>query len=218
MNRLDREILKAVLIDQKSKYGLEAYLKKNGIKSNYATVWRYINRMKKDGLLTIIKPSRKNGKLDKRRTEKPVLTPKGMATLIIEGDLQKEEIRIAVLKFLQKKLSDMPNKFWKIIPIEDVFADVLLKLKPKVNLKYFDENYFTEIFVTELFNSFTAEPIIESVLENSKKINLTKEEALQINDMCNKIAKKEGFPKQPLEGSFKYGKQLGSKFKRKEQS
>ena len=37
-------------------------------------------------------------------------------------------------------------------------------------------------------------------------------------DWVPEIAEKEGFPKQPLEDSFEYGKQLGSKFKKKEQN
>ena len=197
MNRLDREILKAVLIEQKSKYGLEAYLKKNGIKSNYATIWRHIDKLKKDGLLRITKPSRKDGKLDKRKTEKPVLTPKGMATLIIEGNLQKDETRSIMLKFIDKKLSHITDiKFWKIAPIQDVYADAVLKIKPKVNLEYFDEDYFTETLVTELFQSFFTEPMIESIFEYLEKIN--PEDVMKTLDEINKVAEKAGFPKELL--------------------
>lgn len=168
MNRLDREILKAVLIDQKSKYGLEAYLSKNeelkkkGIKSNYATVWRHINKMKKDGFLTIIK------QLDKRRTEKPVLTLKGMATLIIKGNLQEEELRSVILKLLQNKLSHIPNIFWRMIPIEAI-TDIVLKMKPKVNLEDFDEEYFLKTLVTDLFEVFNDESFVASFFGKMSK-------------------------------------------------
>jgi hypothetical protein len=210
MNRLDQEILKAILIDQKSKYGLEAYLKKTGVKSNYTTVWRHINKMKKDGFLTIIK------QLDKRRTEKPILTLKGMATLIIEGNLQKKELRSAIQKILQNKFSHIPDIFWRMIPIEAI-TDIVLKIKPKVNLKYFDEEYFLKTLVTDLFEMFNDEPFVASFLEKCQKINLTEEELLKIYTACNKVYDKEGLSKQPLKDSLELGKQLGSNLKKKEQ-
>jgi hypothetical protein len=218
MNRLEREILKAVLIDEKSIYGVEAYLKETGIKSNYATVWRYIGRMKSDGLLAITKPLRKDGKPDKRGTEKPVITPKGIATLLIDGDLQKEELRIAGLKILQRNFSDIPNKLWRVMPLEEIIADALLNIKPKVNLKFFDKDYFLEIFVTSFLESCTSKSVLESVLENAKKVKLTVEEALQFNDILRKISEKEGFPQQPLEDMFEWGKQLGAEARKKEKT
>jgi DNA-binding PadR family transcriptional regulator len=152
MNTLDREIMKAILIEEQSMYGIEQYLKKNGMKSNYATVWRHIKRMQKENILTVTKPPRKNGKLDKRKTEIPTLTPKGLATLMIEGDLQREELfsvgRKSFEKYFTKKLPNSAEPF-----MTDVFSDALLEMKPKVNLKFFDENWFREIYWISILES-----------------------------------------------------------------
>jgi DNA-binding PadR family transcriptional regulator len=86
MNRLDKEIMMALLGSQPSMYGLEKSLEG----TNYATVYRHIKRLQKNGLLSTTKVPRKNGKLDKRGTEKPELTTKALATLIIDGDLKKK--------------------------------------------------------------------------------------------------------------------------------
>lgn len=139
MDRLDKEILKAILTEEQSIYEIRENIKG----SNYATVWRHIKKMRKEGLLTFSDAQRKNGKPDKRKTMLPKLTNKGIATLLIDGDLQKEELfRIGRRVFL---------KTYKKIPISaepfftDIFSDSLLELKPKVNLKYFDEEWFLEI-------------------------------------------------------------------------
>lgn len=139
MDRLDKEILKAILTEEQSIYQIKEQIKG----SNYATIWRHIKKMQKEGLLTVSEAQRKNGKPDKRKTILPKLTNKGIATLLIDGDLQKEELfPIGQRIFL---------KTYKKIPISaepfftDVFSDSLLELKPKVNLKYFDEEWFREI-------------------------------------------------------------------------
>ena len=168
--------------------------------------------MKNDGLLAVTKPLRKDGKPDKRGTEKPILTPKGMATLIIDGNLQKEELISALRKLLQTGFTRVPDIFWRIMPIEPI-ADIVLKMKPKVNLNDFDEEYFTKTLLTDLFEGFTSKSFADSFSENLGKMNLTKKElsdALKIYDMCNKVAVKEGFPKQPLEDMFEWGKHLGA--------
>jgi len=139
VDRLDKEILKAILTEEQSIYEIRENIKG----SNYATVWRHIKKMRKEGLLTFSDAQRKNGKPDKRKTMLPKLTNKGIATLLIDGDLQKEELfRIGRRVFL---------KTYKKIPISaepfftDIFSDSLLELKPKVNLKFFDEEWFREI-------------------------------------------------------------------------
>jgi DNA-binding PadR family transcriptional regulator len=144
MDRLDTEIMKAILIEEKSMYRLEKSLKENGTKSNYATVWRHIKRMQKEGLLTVIKALRRNGKLDKRQTEITTLTPKGLATLMIEGDLQKEELAKIGLRSFQHNFSNLPLSAEPFMT--DVFSEAILKMKPKVSLKYFDEKWFKEIY------------------------------------------------------------------------
>jgi DNA-binding PadR family transcriptional regulator len=148
MNRLDKEIMLVLLTPQQSVYGLEKNLKE----SNYATVWRHIKKLQKEGLLTTSKASRKNGKPDKRRTEIPSLTIKGIATLLIKGDLQKEEITLAVGKLLEKDFSNMPLLLKPYL--DEIFTTAFLKMKPKVNLEFFDEEYFKELLATSFAESF----------------------------------------------------------------
>lgn len=156
MNRSDREkdmeILKALLIPQKSLYGLEKNLKETWRDSNYATVYRHIRRMEKEGLLRTVKTSRKNGTQDRRGTEKPVLTAKGIATLLVEGDLKEKELTIVGLKVFQKYFKAVPKEFFGMKYSEDVFS-LLLKIKPKINLEFFDEKYFEEIVAVSLVQS-----------------------------------------------------------------
>lgn len=146
MNRLDREIMKAMLASEQSIYGLVNEKMK---KSNYATVWRHIRRMQKEGLLTTAKVLRKNGKLDNRGTEKPSLTPKGLATLLIDGDLQEKEL--GAMNIFQDELSKIPASARPFMI--DVFCDALLEMKPKVNLKFFDERYFRETYLNATLNA-----------------------------------------------------------------
>ncbi len=142
MNRLDREIMIAMLTSEQSIYSLEQTLKKR-MKSNYTTVWRHIKNMQKDNLLTITKAPRKNGKLDKRKTQIPTLTPKGIATILIEGDLQEKEL--GAMNIFQDEFSKIPASARPFMI--DIFCDALLEIKPKVNLKFFDEKYFRETYL-----------------------------------------------------------------------
>lgn len=145
MKRLDRDIMIALLSPQQSIYGLEMEVKKSNPKSNYATVWRHIKRMQKNGLINTTKAPRKNGKLDKRKTEIPTLTSKGLATLLIEGDLQKKELFSVGRRIFLKTYKKLPISAEPFFT--DIFADSLLEIKPKVNLKSFDENWFREVSV-----------------------------------------------------------------------
>lgn len=139
MDIIDKEILKAILTEEQSIYEIRAKIKG----SNYTTVWRHIKKMKEDGLLTISEAQRKNGKTDKRGTRLPSLTNKGIATLLIDGDLQKEELFPIGRRIFLKTHRKIPIKAEPYFT--DVFADSLVELKPKVNLNYFDEEWFREI-------------------------------------------------------------------------
>lgn len=158
MNRLDKEIMMALLGSQQSMYGLEKSLKD----TNYATVWRHVKRMQKDHLLSTTKVARKNGKQDERGTQKPELTTKGLATLIIDGDLQKKELLIVGRKVLQNDYSDLPATFLRDTKVDEIFANTLLKMRHKINLKFFNGKHFDETFDI----SFA-----ESLFENLPKFN-----------------------------------------------
>jgi hypothetical protein len=177
MDSLDKEIMMALVASQQSMYGLQRYLKKNAVKSNYTTVWRHIKRMQKEGLVSAAPVSTKNGKHDKRGTEKPELTTRGLATLLIEGDPKKEE-----LQALSRKTFDsisVSRELFEETRIEEIFADTLLKVKYKVNLKFFDELYFNQIFSISL---------LESIFEQREKIHF--KENSRAKDDALKLKKK----------------------------
>jgi DNA-binding PadR family transcriptional regulator len=142
MNTLDKEIMMVLLGPQPSMYGVEKSL--GG--TNYATVYRHIKKMQKNGLLSTTEVARKNGKQDMRGTKKPELTTKGLATLIVDGDLEKKELIIAGKKVLQTEYSDLSEDFVQDTNVNEIFANTLLKMRHKINLKYFDEDYFNEVF------------------------------------------------------------------------
>ena len=143
MDRLDREIMKTILAEAQSIYSVNEDLKKKGEDTNYATVWRHIKKMRKNSLLTVVEARRKNGKADQRKTEILKLTNKGLATLLIEGDLQKEELFSVGRRIFLKTYKKVPLSAEPFFT--EVFADSLLELKPKVNLKFFDEDWFREV-------------------------------------------------------------------------
>ena len=166
MNRLEKNIMLALLGSQQSMYGLEKSLED----TNYATVYRHIKRMQKSGLLSTTKVPRKNGKLDKRGTEKPELTTKGLATLIIDGDLKKEDLTKVMNKTLAKDYSDLPATFIARTNVDEIFPNTILKMRPKINLKYFDEKYFNETFNIAL---------AESLFDALKKHDFKKDTAMR---------------------------------------
>lgn len=143
MDRLDKEIMKTILAEEQSIYSVNEVLKKKGEDANYATVWRHIKKMQKDSLLTVVEARRKNGKADQRKTEILKLTNKGLATLLIEGDLQKRELFFVGRRIFLKTYKKLPISAKPFFT--DIFADSLLEIKPKVNLKFFDENWFREV-------------------------------------------------------------------------
>ena len=101
---------------------------------------------------------RKNGKPDKRGTEKLELTHKGLATLLIEGDLQKDELVEAGRISLQESFGILPAGFLRGVNLEEIFANIFLKMKPKVNLKFFDETHFSRTLMLSFM-----ETVIEAV-------------------------------------------------------
>ena len=198
MDRLDKEILKAILTEEQSIYNIDKNIKD----SNYATVWRHIKNMQKDNLLVVAGARRKNGKADKRKTKIPELTRKGLATLLIEGDLQKEELvsvgKKFFLRYFSQRLLELVNPV-----MANIFTDAMLRIKPKVNLRFFDEKYFDELLVTSF---------VESLVETLPKTNI-KPDPKQLEELLNysrKMAKKQGTEK-IFEKGLELGKSLRSK-------
>lgn len=194
MDTIDRKILKAIFTEKDSIYRAE----KDSIKgSSYATVWRHIQKMEKDKLLTFVEAHRKDGQIDKRKKGKPILTTKGVATLLIDGDLKKEELltvgtELFLQYFGQKTFLIIQPLFAKI------FSDALVSLKPKVNLKYFDNEYFVEVFLTSL---------VESLIENlpTSNVKIDQKDLQKLLSAIRKTAQKEGAEKF-LDMGIEFGK------------
>jgi hypothetical protein len=161
MNSLDKRILLALLSSHQSMYSLEKSLEG----TNYASVFRHVKKMQKEGLLSASKTTRKNGKHDERGTEKPTLTAKGLATLIIDGDLQKADLVNVMEKELAKNYGDLPATFLFETQVDEIFVETLMKIRHKINLKFFDEVYFNKMFHISF---------IESLFEKMKKIDFKK--------------------------------------------
>jgi hypothetical protein len=174
MNRIDKEILISLLSSKKSMYSIEKSL--NG--TNYPTVYRHIKKMQKEGLLKSQCGTRKNGQQDARGTAKPELTAKGLAILIIDGDLQKDELIKVMEKELSKGYEDLPSSFLSETHIDVIFADTLLRMRHKINTKFFDENYFNRIF-----NISFAEALLEQIKKQStQKESVLKAKATKLKE------------------------------------
>lgn len=146
-NALPIEILKGLLVSpQPSMYKLKKEIKG----SSFSTVRRNLYKLKEAGLVKIGTPEERNAMGIE-------LTPKGIATLLIDVDLKKEELVIIEKKTLQKMLSRLsPQAFSEIEPfMTETFSEALLAMKPKVNLKFFDEKYFLELYRDETWKAIT---------------------------------------------------------------
>ena len=142
---IQMEILKTLLVlPQSSIYKLNKSIKD----STFSTVRRNIYKLKNDGLIKIGEP-------EKRKAMSIILTLKGLATVLIDGNLTKEELIIADRITLKKNNPKLSQEIFSIIEpyFSDISCDTLLELKPKVNLKYFDEKYFRKIYLDSTFKA-----------------------------------------------------------------
>jgi hypothetical protein len=56
-------------------------------------------------------------------------------------------------KTLDKDYSDLPATFIVKTHVDEIFPNTILRMRPKINLKYFDEEYFNETFNIALAES-----------------------------------------------------------------
>ena len=84
MNRLDQEILHAILLEDMSIYRLQ-----KKINFPYPTVWRHIKKLQKDLCVDVCEVKTKKGKIDQRNTQMVSLTFKGLVMFMFEGDVGK---------------------------------------------------------------------------------------------------------------------------------
>ena len=169
MNRLEIAILKTLLAkDSLLREGLSIYelnkaLKEAKVKTNYTTVWRHIKRMVKQGLITI------TGK-GKREAQLLAITDKGIATYLFKGKPSKEElykISLEQNKEFYEKLKPKEAFLTKEL-MTKVFINALLKIKPKINLEFFDKEWFRKVWL---------EANLEALAEAIKKYKDEFEEA-----------------------------------------
>ena len=191
--------MKQILAEEQSAYSVNEQLKKTAEKSNYATVWRHIKKMKEKNLINIAEALRKNGKIDNRNTEILSLTNNGLATLLIEGDIQEEELNLIGQQIIQGHVGKTLLSLLTPV-LTKIFSNALLKIKPRVNLKFFDDNYFNELFVTSF-----VETMIELLPETNLK--LEEKELQKLLTYSQKMAKKEGTDEFYKIG-FEFGKNL----------
>jgi|Deesub1362B_J571_1020462.scaffolds.fasta_scaffold16941_2 predicted transcriptional regulator len=95
MNRLDKEILKSLMLEDLTIYALQ---KKVG--KPYATVWRHVKKLLKEEYVFMCRG-------EKRKAHVLSLTPKGMVMLVFEGDISKnwasyKDIERAYEEFLDR--------------------------------------------------------------------------------------------------------------------
>ena len=102
-----------------------------GEESNYATIWRHIKKMHKNGLVSSSDSPRKDGTPDKRKTKMATLTFKGIATILIEGNIEEDELLTVAKKLFAEIFGENQLKFIEPI-LAGVYADAFLKMKPKV--------------------------------------------------------------------------------------
>ena len=106
---------------------------------------------------------KKNGLQDERGTTKPELTSKGLATLIIEGELEKDDLVKAVMEIELAKNYErfVSDSFVSESHVDECLRNIFEKIKHKINLKYFDEKYFNQMLTISF---------LESLLETMKTI------------------------------------------------
>jgi len=106
MNRLDKEILKALVLEDLTIYALQ---KKVG--KPYATVWRHVKKLLKEEYIAMHRGEKRNAYILS-------LTPKGMAMLVFEGDIGKN----------WASYEDMERSFKEFL---DTLAELTKKMRSK---------------------------------------------------------------------------------------
>ena len=107
---------------------------------------------------------RKNGKADGRETKTVFLTLKGLFKLILDGALSNTDIQLLTDK-LFSKISFRKSKLLNLNIMKNIHIDTYREgfntLRPKINLKYYNEDYaktlflntISPLFLTKLINN-----------------------------------------------------------------
>lgn len=194
MNMLEIQILKTLLAKESlTKKGLSIYelnktLREAKVKTNYTTVWRHLKRMLKEKLIEIAEKG-------KRKAQLLTITDKGIATYLLKGNPSKEELLQIGLEFHREFINKLKGKEAFLVKdiLKEVFANSLLKIKPKVNLEFFDNKWFREVWVDATLESLN-EAVKKYKTEFEKaEIWESKEERIkEVEDLINLLEEFRG--------------------------
>jgi len=157
------DILKALLFEPSgSIYKLKEKLAKDNLKVNYPTLRRRILELEDNGLIEMEKGLNKNGKMDKRKTKSLFLSFKGLAFLILKADLSESECRAIVLRTIKEPPYQKAGISHSMKEIPTLaFKKTFEQIRPRINLEFFDKEYFVNLFFETL--------IIENLLDGIKE-------------------------------------------------
>jgi hypothetical protein len=149
MDELDREVMIALLQPQSSRYKLWKNMLDR--KFPYKTMSERIRKLQEDKLLEVERAKKKNGKLDNRKTQRLTLTDRGLATLILKENVDDKELRLAsqriFLRMSRRLQSLMDNSG---LSGESILRSVFDRMKPKINLDCFNQEYFEDTFLISM--------------------------------------------------------------------
>jgi DNA-binding MarR family transcriptional regulator len=143
---LDRKIMIALLKPQRSMYELA-----DSLKEPYASVLRHVKKLEIDKLVKTEKGVKKDGKPDNRETKSLRLTEFGLATLAVSGEVSDKELRLVAERIFLKmspKLQSLMNESG--ILGESILRIVFDRVRPKINLDCFDQEYFDKTFLISM--------------------------------------------------------------------
>ena len=148
----------------------------------YIQVQRRVPTLRdKKYIYLVEKPKRKDGKRDKRNPERLGITWKGLVFLAVKAKLTENEIGKAlpdISALLKSRVVDTEERFFV-----RAFSKVFEKMRNRVNLENFDENY-----VRDLFGNLMMKELMEYFSSLGKKA--TKKDKSRIMKMVKKVRMK----------------------------
>ena len=174
---IQRKILLALLNGSKeSKYRLQ---KETSL--SYPTLLTYIDDLVNEGYIETGRGTRKNGKPDRRGTTSLKITTKGLAWLILKGELEDEELALAIEKATTNRHPILIPSFWINIIGESpkiIFENIIRRLRPRVNFEFFDEKYFSAVL-----DEISFDTMCEIMLKQAKEEKLKKRKRIALRDI-----------------------------------
>jgi len=197
MDTIDRQIMTALLLPQKSMYELTMSIEQSKYLKKYPTIRRHVKNLAKDGLIEVEEGTRKDRKFDNRKTQKLKLTDRGLATLILKENLTDKELRLASQRIFLK----MSSKLQKAMNVsgisgESILRNVFDRMKPKINLDYFDREHFENAFLISMAE-YLHETYTKASVDRMEKIRkqpmprVSKETISLMNEILEALEKEQ---------------------------